>query len=195
MVANYLMIKRGLYYGPDNQDYTAFRDKAGRYPLAEARERHDRSGGDVTYVHEDEAAEFSPAATPEIIVEYLLKQRAAMRSQFVEFVGGLATEKDVADLDERMIAAGMVSLKDLLAGKLPTDRWAAHVGVGDIKSFGDWLESKNRQYASMRVRYELGDKPKDAMYEWIIARSGTYSEVIANFRQALGRMTEAASHE
>jgi hypothetical protein len=194
MTGHFLMIKRGLYYGPDNRDYTAFRAKAGRYTLAEAKDRHERSGGDTTYTHEDEAAEFSEAASPQAIIEYLLNERDHLRAQVADAVAS-PTNDDIAVTDKRMVEAGMVSLVDLLAGKLPTDRWAANVGVTDIKSFGDWLETKNRQYASMRMSYELGDKTKDGMYEWVIARSGSYSEVIANFRQALGRMTQAAGHE
>jgi hypothetical protein len=195
MTGHFLMIKRGLYYGPDNRDYTAFRVKAGRYTLAEAKDRHERSGGDTTYVHEDEAGEFSEAASPQAVIEYLLNERDHLRAQVVEAFVPVPTDAEITVTDKRMVEAGMVSLIDLLAGNLPTDRWAANVGVTDIKSFGDWLESKNRQYASLRMNYELGDKVKDGMYEWIIARSGSYSEVIANFRQALGRMTEAASHE
>jgi hypothetical protein len=195
MSAHFLMIKRGLYYGPDNRDYTAFRSKAGRYTLAEVKDRHERSGGDTTYVHEDEAAEFSAAASPEAIIDYLLSERDHLRQQVADAIAPVPTDAEIAVTDQRMTAAGMVSLVDLLAGKLPTDRWAANVGVTNIKSFGDWLDSKNRQYATMRMGYELGDKVKDGMYDWIIARSGTYSEVIANFRKALGQMTEAANHE
>ncbi len=182
------MMKQGLYYGPDNSDYTVFRDKAGRYTLAEAKERSERTGGDVTYIHADEAAEFAPGANPDRIIEYLLQQRDVLRQQVVEATIPVPSDTDIAALDQRMKDAGMVSLVDMLAGKLPTDRWAAHVGVSDIKSFGNWLESKDRQYTSMRVTYELGDEPKDSMYEWVLAHSGAYREVIANFRQAMERM-------
>lgn len=52
----YLLVKRGLYYAPDRQGYTGVKRRAGRYREVDAL------GLDgVTAVHEDMAAEFSPA--------------------------------------------------------------------------------------------------------------------------------------
>ena len=58
----YLLIKRGLYYRPNNQGYTGKRSEAGRYPETDA---DDMSG--ITAVHEDNAAEYAPACWQETI--------------------------------------------------------------------------------------------------------------------------------
>ncbi|WP_054308955.1 MazG-like family protein [Mesorhizobium sp. 1M-11] len=88
-------------------------------------------------------------------------------------------------LDERMKAAGMIPLSDLLAGKTPLARWMAHTGVRDMDSFEEWVAMKHREFLRMRVEYELGDKDqKDELYEWVFAHAAVFGEVAANFRQA-----------
>ena len=97
----YLLIKRGLYYRPNNQGYTGKRSEAGRYPETDA---DDMSG--VTAVHEDNAAEYAPACWQETINqdlrerldaaererdalrEALTKAEDAMREMFRYYDGG-----------------------------------------------------------------------------------------------------------
>jgi hypothetical protein len=71
----YLLTKRGLYYGPNNQGYTGLRERAGRYFQSDA----DGLSG-VGAIHEDEAPEFAPACWQDVKVSYLqdiiVRQRA-----------------------------------------------------------------------------------------------------------------------
>lgn len=92
----------------------------------------------------------------------------------------------VKALDERMIEAGMIPLSQLLAGDTPLAKWAAHTGVRDLATFEQWLLMRHREFMTMRASYELGDKDEsDELYEWVLAHSGAFSEVVANFRSAL----------
>ncbi len=60
LVERYLIVKRGLYFRPNNCGYTGCKSKAGRYPAS-------RASADCgeTAIHEDDAPEFSPACWPE----------------------------------------------------------------------------------------------------------------------------------
>jgi hypothetical protein len=52
----FLLVKRGLYYRPDNQGYTGKKSEAGRYFETDAW-----PCGTVTAIHQDEAGEYAPA--------------------------------------------------------------------------------------------------------------------------------------
>lgn len=69
----YLLVKRGLYYGPDNRGYTGIKERAGRYHAHEA----DALSG-VEAIHEDEAPMFSPNCWQDVKVEYLLGRIAEL---------------------------------------------------------------------------------------------------------------------
>lgn len=98
-----------------------------------------------------------------------------------------AIQDDVkADLDTRMKAAGMMTIDQVLSTNNPINRFMAHSGVTDIKSFEQWLEMRHREFAHMRVKYELDRETKDELYEWVLAHSGALGEVIVNFRKATG---------
>ena len=62
----YLLVKRGLYYAPDQQGYTGLKAKAGRYREVDAL------GLDgVTAIHEDEAQDFASACWEETKLAHL----------------------------------------------------------------------------------------------------------------------------
>ncbi len=87
------------------------------------------------------------------------------------------------NLDERLKAAGMLTVTELLAGT-PLDRFCAHVGVTTLKSFEEWLLMRRSEILEMQATMLLEKKESDGLYEWIIAHSGALAEVITNFRQA-----------
>jgi len=58
--ARYLIVKRGLYYRPDNKGYTGLKKDAGRYP-----KEHANAAYGTTAIHEDDAPEYSEACWPE----------------------------------------------------------------------------------------------------------------------------------
>lgn len=78
----YLLVKRGLYYRPNNSGYTALKSDAGRYPLSRAC-----PDAGITAVHEDLADEYAPATTPD--------QRAiwTLRAENERLRAALATSK------------------------------------------------------------------------------------------------------
>ncbi|NRB20184.1 MAG: hypothetical protein HRU33_22250 [Rhodobacteraceae bacterium] len=62
------------------------------------------------------------------------------------------------NLDERMKAAGMLTLTQMLAEPI-MGKFGTHAG--------QWLDSKRMEYQKMRMQYELGDKSKDDdLWEW-----------------------------
>lgn len=54
MSDHFLLMKRGLYYRPDNAGYTGIKSQAGRYPESRAMPE-----AGITAIHEDEAPEYS----------------------------------------------------------------------------------------------------------------------------------------
>ena len=95
-------------------------------------------------------------------------------------------DEPIETLDERMIAAGMIPLTRLLAGKEPLDKWMVHTGTQSIELFQQWVERKHEEYMRMRMRYELGEKDKDDdLYEWVFAHAATFGEVSLNLKQAI----------
>lgn len=100
-----------------------------------------------------------------------------------EAAAGVQEPADVASLDERMKAAGMIPLSDLLAGNTPLEKWMAHTGVRDLDSFEQWLQMRQREIGHLMAAYELGDKDKtDELYEWVHSHFAAFGEVAANFR-------------
>ncbi|WIY23626.1 hypothetical protein [Parasedimentitalea psychrophila] len=87
-------------------------------------------------------------------------------------------------LDERMKAAGMLTLTQMLAEPI-MGKFGTHAAMNNMELFGQWLDSKRTEYQKMRMRYELGGKSKDDdLWEWFFAHAATFSEVCDNFRAA-----------
>jgi len=70
----WLLVKRGLYYRPNDCGYTGIRDHAGRYTADEARAR---AGSEIKMVRLADAPEFSEACFDDLARAHLLKQRDA----------------------------------------------------------------------------------------------------------------------
>ena len=99
----YLLIKRGLYYRPNNQGYTGKRSEAGRYPETDA---DDMSG--VTAVHEDNAAEYAPACWQETINQDLRERLDAAereRDALREALKGMVRGCDYSHFNDVELAA------------------------------------------------------------------------------------------
>lgn len=82
--ARYLLMKRGLYYRPNNCGYTGFKERAGRYLESEAS-----PGCGVTAIHEDEAAEIAPNCFDDLAREYLSGKIADRATTIAELVAAL----------------------------------------------------------------------------------------------------------
>lgn len=75
MSEQWLLLKRGLFYRPNNCGYTGIRDEAGRYSREDADE-HAAAGGIV--MREADAPEFMPAAFTDLVINHLTDQRDTM---------------------------------------------------------------------------------------------------------------------
>ncbi|MFG8752210.1 hypothetical protein ACEPU1_28285 [Pseudomonas aeruginosa] len=96
----------------------------------------------------------------------------------------LATALDGnARLDERLEAAGMLTVAQILAGA-PLDAFIRHAGVHDLASFGQWLEMRREESVKLQARFALEKRDGDELYEWVIAHAAAFSEVTINFRAA-----------
>ena len=71
--AEFLLVKRGLYYGPDNCGYTGVRDRAGRYHESDASPEHG-----ITAIYEHDAPLFAPACWNDVKVSFLLDRIAEL---------------------------------------------------------------------------------------------------------------------
>lgn len=65
----FLLMKRGLYYRPDNNGYTGLKSEAGRY-----RENEAYPDGGVTAIHENDAEEFAPGCWQDMKIAHLERQ-------------------------------------------------------------------------------------------------------------------------
>jgi hypothetical protein len=82
----YLLVKRGLYYRPENAGYTAIKAEAGRYLQSDAIDG-------VNYaVHEDEAAQFSPSAWEATKIAHLSNRIEAQAAEIEELKSWKAAE-------------------------------------------------------------------------------------------------------
>ena len=104
----------------------------------------------------------------------------------------------MTDLDERMKAAGMIPLSELLDldKQAPMDKWSAHAAVQSHNDFEWWLKMRYEEMMRMRISYELGDKDKeDELFEWIFAHSSALGEVLVNWKMMKKRMEEQIEEE
>lgn len=84
---HFLLVKRGLYYRPDNQGYTGLKVYAGRYREVDAL------GLDgVIAIHEDDALVFAPSCWGEVKDAYLTRVIAEMLAALVETTDDLESE-------------------------------------------------------------------------------------------------------
>lgn len=94
-----------------------------------------------------------------------------------------AAQVRVEDLDERMKAAGMIPLSELLESQGPMEKFKQHAAVKTLDDFVWWIKSQQKQFMTMRMQYELGDKDKgDDLFEWVFAHAAVYDQVATQLR-------------
>jgi len=89
-------------------------------------------------------------------------------------------------LDERMIAAGMIPISEMLE-RNPLGKFSACAEVTDLENFEKWLKDCYREFLQMQVRMTLAKKEDDELFEWTLSHAACLGSVLANFRQATGR--------
>lgn len=98
--------------------------------------------------------------------------------------GAPSPSQHLVALDERMKAAGMFTIEEMM-GVTPLTRWTVQAEMTDLDFFSEWLDRKVRGYLTMKAAYDLGDKDyKDELYEWVLAHAGAYSSIRENFQAA-----------
>lgn len=79
--AKYLIVKRDLYYMPNACGYTGIRDEAGRYTLEQVAEYfpnlESENQDGMSFIHENDAPEFTKACFQDLKENHLIKQRDA----------------------------------------------------------------------------------------------------------------------
>ncbi|HGO9799608.1 TPA: hypothetical protein ACLEB8_004796 [Pseudomonas aeruginosa] len=89
-----------------------------------------------------------------------------------------------ASLDERLKAAGMFTIDEVLKG-LPLDNFIKHAAVSDMVEFAKWLEMKRAESLRLHASFELGDRRDDMQREHVLAQMGVLAEVHINFKAAI----------
>lgn len=116
----------------------------------------------------------------EVVLASDLEQLQASLTSAIALAGALDGN---ARLDERLEAAGMLTVAQILAGA-PLDSFVRHAGVHDLASFGQWLEMRRAESVRLQARFALDKQDDDELYEWVIAHAAAFSEVTINFRAA-----------
>ena len=106
----------------------------------------------------------------------------AIQAHLDNFVSQNAFNSDEIDLEEEMKQAGMIPLKDIIEGNVPTQKYITHTGVTELQSFADWLERKREQCLRMRIKQEFDRN--DELYDFLLGKASAYEEIYQNFRKA-----------
>lgn len=80
--AEYLLVKRGLYYKPNNCGYTGVKELAGRYFKTDAR-----PDAGVTAIHESRAPEYTAECFEDIKAAHIKSKLDRLRDQVRELGG------------------------------------------------------------------------------------------------------------
>lgn len=100
----FLIIKRGLYYGPNNAGYTGIKDKAGRYTLNQVAlhfPNMDSPNQDgMTYVAEAEAPDYAPRCAWDQKIAHERDRAEAQLSQFKVALWQIANPAGVQTRDD-----------------------------------------------------------------------------------------------
>ncbi|ACM39147.1 MULTISPECIES: hypothetical protein [Rhizobium/Agrobacterium group] len=99
-------------------------------------------------------------------------------------------QEPVITLDDRMKAAGMLTIAEMM-GATPLTRFMSNPAINTIQYFSEWLDRKVSSYLLMKAPYDLGDKSEDdELYEWVLAHAGVFSAIREQFRVVLSAMPD-----
>lgn len=94
-------------------------------------------------------------------------------------------------LAERMKAAGMLTIEQMMAGA-PLDTFMRHAQVTDLASFTQWVEMRRKETMAMQARLMLDKREDHELFEWAIAHAAVFGEVHVNLKAAIA---QEADHE
>ena len=132
---NYLLVKRGLYYKPNNQGYTGIKEYAGRYIKSE-----ERLEINVIAIHEDEAPEFSKSCWPECKIEYYKNKIEDIKSRLSGIISTVKMAEDNCHVNQGKVAFKQICDK---CGALSNETCYYIAGVNDqaIKDIKNYIEA------------------------------------------------------
>lgn len=114
------------------------------------------------------------------VIDYANRLTEKELDETNRFIMNLLTNKS---LDERMKEAGMIPLSEIKKN-IPMEAIKRHAGVHNMDTFEKWLIMRYEECTEMHARFDLEKRHDDEMYEWVLAHSAAFSEVLANFRAA-----------
>jgi hypothetical protein len=121
----YLLVKRGLFYRPDNKGYTGIKDHAGLYSKEEAEAYADPLSG-VTVLPFDEAPDFSEECFDDLARGHLESKVKTLQARIAE----LEALINSPETDDWLKGAQLEAAHQI-------ERWGAEHDVG--KSPWDWF--------------------------------------------------------
>tara|TARA_R110002072_G_scaffold287391_1_gene453010 strand:- start:268 stop:972 length:705 start_codon:yes stop_codon:yes gene_type:complete len=116
-----------------------------------------------------------------------LYQRAVLQAA-IEQIKGAHGE----GIDARMKAAGMMTIAEMLESP-PLTAFHVHAGVTDLDSFEKWLVMEWQSYTTQQAELQLDNREDDELFEWVVAHSAVFLEVLINFRAANTPPTEGVA--
>ena len=110
----FLIMKRDLYYMPEGKGYTGVKKQAGRFSLSDTAVRFpDCDDSGLSFIHEDEAPEFSKACFEDIKLAVLRQERDEADDQAVALEAQLAETQLAENGAMQIIAGERVKVLDL----------------------------------------------------------------------------------
>lgn len=90
------------------------------------------------------------------------------------------------DLNARLKAKGMFTIEEMLDDDASgLGMFDTHIGVNTFDDLAYWVDRKREEYLRMRIRYEIGDKEKDDLYEWVFAHGAAFTCISKHLRRVL----------
>lgn len=97
----------------------------------------------------------------------------------------MTSDEKLKELDEKMKKAGMIPVSEILKNP-PINRFIIHAGMDNLEFFREWLRMRYKEYLTMQAKMMLETSQEhDEMFEWVLAHSAVFGEVIANFDAAV----------
>lgn len=154
-----------------------------------------RTPSDPTYSHNDEALMRAAKAIhdgPLMADDYDFygggKHATSAREWCIDVAKAARAEltklPNEDDLDARMEEAGMIPLSKMLSS--PPTKFSVHKSVKTVDDLYWWVESKHKEFLTMRMQYELGDEAKDDLFEWVFAHYSVFSALHDHMRASIG---------
>lgn len=93
----------------------------------------------------------------------------------------MKTDSEIAELDEQLKSAGMITLSECLESN-PLGSYALHKGVDNLERFEEWLDMRFTEMMKMKSRMLLDKKDDSELFEWVLAHAAVLGEIRNQFK-------------